>query len=851
MRKTLFTFLVLFWGISSALVSQQYISRYQRAEGMMNQGFYEQALREFQGLLGEAKANGFVAEIQFRIAECYFDAGRFDDAIREFELLAKSADPAFQYIKPEAQYALGLAYLMQGNTDMAANYFRQTSLGDRAQFGEAMTSYRKAPYEKESDLAKQDYDNAISKLQGLDTPLSMFYTARSYIQLKKPLDAIAILNKIIRVFPGSSFEKFARYNLGDALFNYGDYGGALIKFSEFLVQFPQDTVLAPYATFKLAASLIEQKRYQEAIDKLRPLERTPDRYLVSHARYFMGVAYGRLGRLDDALREFQQVRQAYPDLAIASYAAFKLYETYRSKGKIDDARYAARSFADIVRGGGAPKQFEGIGEFVKAIDEFEHKDYSQALADFKLIYERYLETPLREAAEAMILLCNNLLDRYDDAVGTGSSYLTQYPDAVKGWEDWRARIFYNLADGYYYQTNLADAEKYYLLVKNNFPYVEVNALARSSLGWIYISQNRYAEALNEFRYVVGTKEEKGSQNVQAVVVGLFGAGVAYYNERPPKYDSALGYFSFDKEAYQRDGLLCDVSSKLVPDNLYYAGDCYNRLQFYANALASWERLINDYPENPKAARAALELAELYYRGGRVEDAIARLDWVVQHFPSTDEAEEAKLRTASYYYSKGELDKALGLYTEFIRGSTSDSLIDIAGTQIEMVYYRKAKAASTPDSMAEYLAQLKSERPQSKYLGELYYDLGERYAKANDYNKAIEYYRQIIGDTVYMADARLAIAESFYKLQDWQSAIDEYKKFADQFPKHKAIAGAIYYAAAAYYNIGNSYRESGNPAGSQYIRQALGLFQEVINKYPKSDFFENAKKSAKACEEILK
>jgi tetratricopeptide (TPR) repeat protein len=852
MRRALIAIFVLFLGISSAAVTQQFIARYQRAENMMDQGFYEQASREFHGILGEARANGFFGEVQFRIAECAFDGGRFLEAVQSFEAMAKSADLAYQYIKPEAQYALGLSYLMQGNYEMAANYFRQTSLADRAQFGEAITAYRKAPSEKEKDLSKQDYDNAVSKLTGLETPLAQFYAARSYIQLKKPLDAIAILNKVIRAYPNTPFEKFARYNLGDALFNYGDYGGALIKFSEYLSQYPQDTVLAPYATYKLSASLIEQRRFQEAIDKLRPLERHQDRYLVAHARYFMGVAYERLNRLDDALREFQQVRSAYPDLDIAFFAAFKIYETYRSQGKSDMARVSAQAFGAMVRGGGAPERFEGIGEFVKAIDEFEHKDYGRALADFTTIYERYKDTPMREAAEAMILLCDNLLDRYGDAVGTGSKYITDYPDAVKGWEDWRSRILYNLADGYYYQGNMPDAEKYYGLVKNSNLYVEVNALSRASLGWIYLGQNRYSEALGEFQYSIGTKEEKGSMNVQAVVVSLFGAGIAYYNQRPkPMYDSALAYFAFDKEGYQKAGLLCDVSSKLVPSNLYYAGDCYNRLLYFANALSSWERLINDYPENPKAAKAALALAELYYRGQKTDDAIARLDWVVSHFPNSDEAEEAKLRTASYYYSKGELDKSLSLYQDFIRATGNDSLKDIAGGQIEMVYYRKAKSASTADSMADFIAQLKAERPQSKYLGELYYDLGERYSKAKDFNKAIENYRQIIGDTTYMADARLAIGESYFNLNDWQSAFDEYRKFSEQFPTHKAVAGAIYYQAAAYFNIGQNYVKDGNPAWRNYIQQAMALFQEVINKYSKGEFIENARKSAKTCAELLK
>lgn len=853
MRKALIPILIVCWGIAlGAPISQQFITRYQRAQDLLDKGFFDQASREFQGVVGEAKGNGFFGEVQFRLAECLFNRGNFLEAITAFEVLARSADPAYQYIKPEAHYALGLSYLMQGNTDMAATYFRQTTLPDRALFGEAITAYRVGLSEKKPDLAQQNFDNAASKLQGLGTPLAQFYGARSFIKQKKPLDAIAILNRIIRANPNTAFEKFARYNLGDALFNYGDYGGALIKFSEFLTHYPQDTVLAPYATFKMAASMIEQRRYQDALDKLRPLERHLDRYLVAHARYFMGVAYERLNRLDEALREFQAVRSAYPDLDIAFFAAFKIYETYRGQGKSDMARVSAQAFEQTVRGGGAPERFEGIGAFVKAIDEFEHKDYRRALEGFTSIYERYQETPLREAAEAMILLCYNLLDQYDATVGTGSKYIVDYPEAIKGWEDWRARILYNLADGYYYRGNLPDAEKYYGLVKNNFPWVEVNALARSALGWIYIAQSRNSEALAEFQYTIGGKEEKGSYNIPAVVISLFGSGVAYYNTRPkPMFDSALVYFAFDKESYQRDGLLCDVSSKLVPDNLYYAGDCYSRLQFFANALTAWEKLINDYPENPKSGKAALLLADLYNRGQKTDDAIARYDWVIQHFPASEEAEEAKLRTAGIYYNKGNLDKALVAFQDFIRSTGNDSLREIAGGQIEMVYYRKAKAAATPDSMADYVYQLKAERPQSKYLAELYYDLGERYAKAKDYPKATEYYRQIIGDTVYMADARLAIAECYFKQNDWQSAYEEYRKFAEQFPNHKAVSGALYYKGAAYYNIGNGYIKDANPSWRNYIEQAMGLFQVVVDKYPKSEFFENSKKSVDACKALLK
>jgi TonB family protein len=168
---------------------------------------------------------------------------------------------------------------------------------------------------------------------------------------------------------------------------------------------------------------------------------------------------------------------------------------------------------------------------------------------------------------------------------------------------------------------------------------------------------------------------------------------------------------------------------------------------------------------------------------------------------------------------------------------------IAASQIEIVYYRKAKAMPTADSMAVYVEELKSERPKSKYLAELYFDLGERYKQVGQYKKAIDPYRQAMTfpDTIYQADARLALAECYLKLSDWQTAAKEYLEFVRKFPNHKAVDGAFYYAGMAYFNIGENLHKNNDPAAGDYLKKALELFEKVRQRFPDVKFDEKIQK----------
>lgn len=845
---TLFLGLVLPVVISAQPQLERFKARYERAQSLMEQGFYEQAIREFQGGMGEARRHGFCGEVRFRVGECYFNLGRYIEASQEFDAILESTDPGYEYLKPHAHYALGMSYLMQGNLKMAEEHFRQIAiLPSLARLGQGFLAYRKAGVEEDRVVVPQLYQDALRHLEGVDDPLALLYGARAYSHLGRPLQAMALLNQVVREHPNTRWEEFARFNMGDALFNYGDYGGARLKYEEFLRRYPHSP-LKDYASYKLGCCYLAQHRYGEALDLFIGLTRHQDRYLAAHALYFSGEVYSAQGRLKDALLQFQKVSGNYPGTDLDIYAGYKLYETYQRRGMDEEARKAARHFAQMVRGGARiQERFQGLGEFVGGYSKFEDGDYSGALVEFQNIYQFYEDSPLREPAAAMILLCNNLLGRYGEAVGWGRSYVEGYPEYEEAWEDWRARLLFNLADGYYYSGDLVNAEYYYKQVKDRFPYSEVNPLARASLGWIYLHQDRPAEAYTVFR---GTLE---SQNVSAVVLSLFGAGVAHYNMA--RYDSALSYFSFfDEAAYREQGLSCDLASELIDENLYYAGMCYHRLGYYGNAVDLWQRLITEHPASLKARDGALWLGGLYFRAEKYDEAIATFDWLISHFPASPEAEQAQLHKVQAYYNKGDYARARQGAKNLIRTTTNDTLLAGAERVIEMIFYRRAVQAPDPAAMAEAITELRLEIPTSRYLPELYYELGERSLKAEDYKRAVDAFHEVVATAQteeLIQNGKLGIAEAYYRMRDWVRAIEEYKRFAEQYPKHEAVAGAVYYQGVGYYNLGTEYREAGDPGWRDYTRHALGLFRKVVEEYPHSELAKEASKHIETCERLLR
>ncbi|RMD94642.1 MAG: tol-pal system protein YbgF [Calditrichaeota bacterium] len=83
---------------------------------------YNQAINEFENLLQQYPNHSLASNCQYWIGECYYELGRFNDAIIALnKVLSYNRSPK----KDDALYLLGMTYLKLGATDRARNAFQR------------------------------------------------------------------------------------------------------------------------------------------------------------------------------------------------------------------------------------------------------------------------------------------------------------------------------------------------------------------------------------------------------------------------------------------------------------------------------------------------------------------------------------------------------------------------------------------------------------------------------------------------------------------------------------------------------------------------------------------------------
>lgn len=474
------------------------------------------------------------------------------------------------------------------------------------------------------------------------------------------------------------------------------------------------------------------------------------------------------------------------------------------------------------------------------------KDYLPTIKELEAILAQNKNFPLlRDMAMSMTLFSYNLMGDYENTISVGNAYLRQHKK--EGSPYWLANILYSLAEGYYYHHDLQSAERLYLQIKTDYSGQEFGEFAKGSLGWVYLNQGRYTEAWGLFKDLIDH-----SDNPTIRSFAVYGSGISFYYQAV--YDTALFFFSFDKERYDSTGLGCALAYDLIDDNLYWAGFCFERLQnpkdtalnYLSAALDCWKKLVSEYPDSPRAAEAAFRIGNLYFRNGEYRNGVSYLKIVVERYPKSPFARDANLQMAQSYFNLGEDREAQRYYKSALGLFPEDSADILAGMDASL--YRMAKNTSTAQALEEIVADYSKYLPRSEHLSELRYEMAMRYYNEKNFANAASNFQQVVltsPNSSLVADAQLHLAYTYDAMKDWVRSAEAYRWFIDNLPGHPALAEVLY-------RLGLAYEALGDKTGDRnYFRQALETYEKVSKKYPGGEFSTLAGERAAGCKNKLK
>lgn len=138
-------------------------------------------------------------------------------------------------------------------------------------------------------------------------------------------------------------------------------------------------------------------------------------------------------------------------------------------------------------------------------------------------------------------------------------------------------------------------------------------------------------------------------------------GTASSGDRPPaeasvsaaetkSYEAALNQFKLGNYPLAistfQGFLVTYPQSKLAPSAQYWIGNAYYAQRDFKNAIAAQQRVVAQWPDDPKAPDALLNIASSQEAAGDRRGAQKSLETLLQRYPSSQAAASAKQRMAA-------------------------------------------------------------------------------------------------------------------------------------------------------------------------------------------------------------
>lgn len=722
-------------------------ARLQLAQYFLDTGQPDVARNQLTAIVEAPSSPEQAARSLYLLGQSERDRGNLDTALTHFETVR--SDYPNTKVAPAAFYALGSIHLRRQQYDEAASAFE--ALGEE---------YPESPFSRNLGTALaevyyrlEEYENAAdelrSRLNGLDGSTrarALFLLGEVSNHLRRGEDAVVHYRQVIDEHPESVYVGPARYGLawhyhraeesgqaanGFARVREANYGTLSEKAAYYeavnrsLAGAPERAIelyqtvaeqqsgrRAEEALFEAGLLRYQQQNYKSAAAFFRALIRDhPEADRVGDAYFWLGNAYLGTNRLERALQAYRQAerREAAPDSLLREarfQKAWAQYENDRFEEAASEFLALAESHPESRRG------HEAL--FWGADSHFQLGNLSRARALFQQYLNAHANGPHADGARYALAWTYFKQNQYETAARLFRQFLEGYQGTdsdIPYEQDARLR----LADCYFALKRYDDAIEAYRRVGD--PGAEY---ATYQTGEALYYAGRTEEALRTLRRYVD--QSPGSNwHPQA----LYRLATVLFQEQD--YDEAREYY--------RAFLNQHPDHPLAPEIQYGIGDSYYNAGDMENAVAAYRRVLENYPSTTTADEAASGLffaLSAADQDARAEDIIAEIG---QNSPDTNLEDRLRFHRAKAAYQTGDADKSLNLFRDFIRTTSTESLL-------AQSYYYMGLLYADRDATTEaknYLQQLVNEHPDTEVSAEGALRLGDMYLEEEAYENAAETY----------------------------------------------------------------------------------------------------------------
>lgn len=646
----------------------------------------------------------------------------------------------------------------------------------------------------------QDFPQAMAEFLsvehlGVYKKIAPYYIVQIYYAQHQYDKVYDRAEELLRTYPDNANNDELHRMLGEMYYQDSLYVEAIQHLETYRTKrYEQKKDILRNDIYLLGMANYYTRNYQAAIDNLKLVKQIEDS-ISENTCLHLGHSYLRLDDLEKA------------KLSYAAAMRFKINDRLR-----EEAMY---NYVQITY-----LQGSALGENITAFNDFlrEYPNTQYANKVYALMGDMYMTSKnYKSALEALSEIKNpneelkNTMQYLRYQMGIDAFLQNKMQDAVtwmsevienaNGTSDYKTEAYYVRAESHYrlhqYDACLTDLKQY-----NAQPNVNKSSNQQAALylkGYAYFNQQQLTNAQTVFsNYIAQTDTTNVTYADVLNRLGDCSFNSRHFEDAIKLYEQVVSHkgAGADYALFQKGyalGLLHRYDEKIQAmqqiNNLYprsdYADDALYetaraqlQLEKSDDAILTYTKLLKQYPNSNKAAKSALELGMAYRTLKQYDNATQAFKQTIERYAGSEEAYAALEGLEQVYVENNQIGDYLA-YTKTLNkmnmqaATSEDSLVYVtAELQYMMGNYEQAAAGLT--------TYLTSYCPGGRYCMTAQYYAANSYYRLKQYDAAIDQYSALadISGSPYMEEACMRVAELSFDKKEYHTALYYFQRMKE-------------------------------------------------------------------------
>ncbi|MBI4530299.1 MAG: tetratricopeptide repeat protein [Candidatus Latescibacteria bacterium] len=634
------------------------------AEMYFNQRNFEACVKVYRDAIDQISDRLFRARMQYLLAERYYEADRFEEAIEHYRLYEKGyGEVASQAGIPLDQiaYRIGRAFYnigdrshQQGEDEKARMAYRQAI----TEFEEAQRRYPESELRVavafNIALAYQMIDEEETRQQAFkqfraiidDDPNdpyaahALLQVARLSYRVKDYQQAAEVYRRVASTARDSMQVGAARFELGIVLRDSGDWESAVEAF----LSVGQGVELWTRSRLEVGVLLIDHSEWERALSVLdEGLSASGNREEQVKYQYLRGKALSGLGRYQEAVRAFTVAGEGTPDERLGESILFGRAMAYANAQTYDRAAADLQRLTESQNGAMRRAALKALGgAYIRQGKERE------AIESYRILAAATEDST--ERVDALFLLAE-LYDARGEServIEVAQQVLASAVEDRKIQDTYflKEKAYYLLGTAYTRQGNAEGTVRAYSEGLSRYPRGLYGADMRFGLGVARFQLGDLEGAVETFRRFV--EDYPQSPNVAYAYHYL---GFAYFDQA--LFREAVEYFERVGDRFPQ--------SEVAAEALFRAGESLFNLRQFEKALERYRQVMERYPTGEVADDALYSAAWSLFNIGREAEGAEYFQQLLERYPASSFVPSARFSLGDYDFNQHEYAKAKAEY----------------------------------------------------------------------------------------------------------------------------------------------------------------------------------------------